>query len=48
MRFRLNIRKEFFTVRLANHWNRLLRQVVAALTLEVLKTKLDRALSDLV
>lgn len=48
--FRLNIRWEFFPVRVARHWNSLPREVVAALSLGVLGmgNRLDRALSDLV
>ena len=30
-RFRLDIRKKFFTVRVASDWNRLLRELVGAL-----------------
>ncbi|KFQ34374.1 hypothetical protein N332_05495, partial [Mesitornis unicolor] len=47
-RFRLNIRKKFFTVRVMRHWNRLPREVVDAPSLEVFKARLDRALSNLV
>ncbi|KFV47690.1 hypothetical protein N341_06410, partial [Tyto alba] len=47
-RFRLDIRKKFFTVRVVRHWNRLLREAVAAPSLEVFKTRLDRALSNLI
>ena len=47
-RFRLAIRKKFFTVRVETHWNRLPREAVAVPSLEVFKTRLDRALSNLV
>ena len=47
-RFRLDIRKKFFTMRVARHWNRLPREAVAAPSLEVFKARLDGALSNLV
>ncbi|KFO64103.1 hypothetical protein N302_15566, partial [Corvus brachyrhynchos] len=47
-RFILGIRKEFFTVGVVRHWNRLPREVVDAPSLEVFKASLDRALSNLV
>ncbi|KAK4827236.1 hypothetical protein QYF61_015683 [Mycteria americana] len=46
-RFRFNIRKKFFTMRVVRHWNRLPREAVDAPSLEVLKARLDGALSNL-
>lgn len=40
-KFHLNMRKKFFTLRMAKHWNRLLRKVVESPSLEILKTHLD-------
>ncbi|KFQ03536.1 hypothetical protein N330_09717, partial [Leptosomus discolor] len=47
-RFRLDIRKKFFTMRVVRHWSRLPREAVAAPSLEVFKTRLDGTLSNLV
>jgi len=47
-RFRLDIRKIFFTMRVVKHWHRLPREVVEATSLETFKTRLDGALSNLV
>jgi len=46
-RFRLDIRKKFFTMRVVKHWHRLPREAVAASSLEVFKARLDGALSNL-
>lgn len=42
------IRKKLFSVRLVRHWHRLLRQAVDAPSLEVLKARLDGALTSLI
>ncbi|KFV11990.1 hypothetical protein N340_10412, partial [Tauraco erythrolophus] len=47
-RFRLDIKKKFFTQRVVRHWNRLPREVVDAPSLEVFKARLDEALGNLV
>ncbi|KFQ91148.1 hypothetical protein Y956_13809, partial [Nipponia nippon] len=47
-RFRLDIRKKFFTMRVMTHWNRLPREAVDAASLEMFKARLGRALSNLV
>ncbi|KFR11053.1 hypothetical protein N306_07411, partial [Opisthocomus hoazin] len=47
-RFRLDIRKKFFTMRVVRHWNRLPREAVDAPSLEVFKARLDGAPRNLV
>ena len=47
-RFRLDIRRKFFTQRLVTHWNRLPKEVVDAPSLEAFKARLDVALGSLV
>ena len=47
-RFRLDMRKKFFTMRLVRHWSKLPREAVGAPSLKVLKARLDGALSNLV
>ncbi|GAB0207090.1 hypothetical protein GRJ2_003174600 [Grus japonensis] len=47
-RFRLDVRKKFFTVGVVRYWNRLPREVVQAPSLEVFKARLDEALGNVV
>ncbi|KFQ99164.1 hypothetical protein Y956_03686, partial [Nipponia nippon] len=47
-RFRLDIRKKFFTMRVMRHWNRLPREAVDAPSLKVFKARLGGALSNVI
>jgi len=46
-KFHLNMRKNFFTLRVGEHWNRLPRDVVESASLEIFKTCLGKVLCSL-
>ena len=47
-KFHTNVRKNFFMVRVTEHWNRLPKEVVESPSLEIFKTHVDTYLCDLV
>ncbi|KFQ83028.1 hypothetical protein N337_05613, partial [Phoenicopterus ruber ruber] len=47
-RFRLDMRKKFFTMRMVKHWHRLPREVVHAPSLETFQVRLDGGLGNLI
>ena len=47
-RFRLDIRRNFFTQRVVTHWNKLPKEAVDAPSLQAFKARLDVALGSLV
>ena len=46
-RFRLDIKKKFFIVRVVRQWNRLPREIVDSPSLEAFKARLDGAVRNL-
>ena len=46
-KFCLNMRKNFFPLRVTEHWNRLPREAVESPSLQIFKTRLDKVLYSL-
>jgi len=47
-KFRLEVKKLFFTISTVRHWDRLPREVVEAPSLEMVKVRMDRTPSTLI
>jgi len=46
-KFHLNVRQNFFPLRVTKPWNRLPREAVESSSLEIIKTRLDKVLCSL-
>ena len=46
-KFHINTQKNFFMIRVMEHWNRLPREIVEYPSMEIFKTHLDACLCDL-
>ncbi|KFV80388.1 hypothetical protein N308_07650, partial [Struthio camelus australis] len=46
-KFHLNIRKNFFALRVSEHWNRLSKGAMESPSLEIFKSRLGRVLGSL-
>ncbi|KFZ61078.1 hypothetical protein N338_03225, partial [Podiceps cristatus] len=47
-RYRLDIRKKFFTMQVVKRWNKLPREMVEVRSLDTFKVRLDVALGNLI